>query len=139
MVYKEILPLKNDLYHLFISTGWNEEYRLSGERIYKALGNNWFCISAFYNNELVGFGRVVSDGVLHAMIYDLITLPEFQKSGIGSTILKTLVQKCVQCNIPDIQLFCASGKRMFYEKRGFVARSEDGPGMQYQIKTNQNK
>jgi hypothetical protein len=52
---------------------------------------------------MVGFGRIVTDQVLHAMIY-----------------------------IRDIQLFCARGKQAFYEKHGFVVRPIDAPGMQYQ-------
>ncbi len=34
-------------------------------------------------------------------------------------------------DLHDIQLFSARGKREYYEKRGFMARPEDGPGMQY--------
>jgi hypothetical protein len=37
----------------------------------------------------------------------------------------------LDANIRDIQLFCARGQRAFYEKRGFVARPDDAPGMQY--------
>jgi len=79
----------------------------------------------------VGFGRLVSDGILHAMIYELIVLPEYQGKGIGGKILEKLVKKCKESDVRDIQLFCAAGQREFYEKRGFVARTEGAPGMQY--------
>jgi hypothetical protein len=42
-----------------------------------------------------------------------------------------LIEKCKLHNIKDVQLFCAKGKRGFYEKLGFEARTDDGPGMQY--------
>jgi len=42
----------------------------------------------------VGFGRIVTDGILHAMVYDLITDPEYQGSGVGSEVLRMLVAKC---------------------------------------------
>ncbi len=80
---------------------------------------------------LVGFGRIVSDGILHAMVYDFITHPEYQSKGVDSEVLTRLVEKCQESGIRDIQLFCAKGKRRFYEKRGFVARAEEGPGMDY--------
>jgi ribosomal protein S18 acetylase RimI-like enzyme len=68
---------------------------------------------------------------MHAMIYDLIVSPDFQNQGIGTRILEMLLKRCREANIRDIQLFCARGKQAFYEKRGFVARPQDAPGMQY--------
>jgi GNAT superfamily N-acetyltransferase len=88
-------------------------------------------LSAYEGDELIGFGRVVSDGVVHAMIYDLIVAPARQGQGLGSTLLDLLVQRCLKEDIRDIQLFCARGKSGFYEKRGFVARPADAPGMQF--------
>jgi GNAT superfamily N-acetyltransferase len=129
--YIENKPDKDDLINLFISTGWNEEYMLSPKELYFAINNSYYCISAYCYGVLVGFGRVVSDGVLHAMIYELITRPSFQGFGVGSSILEKLVAKCKKERIRDIQLFCANGKRNFYEKRGFIARPVDDPGMQY--------
>lgn len=83
---------------------------------------------------MVGFGRIVTDGVLHAMIYDMIVDPAFQGQGVGTKILCMLVRWCNEAHIRDIQLFCARGKRAFYEKNGFVSRSDDAPGMQYDRK-----
>ena len=66
------------------------------------------------------------------MIYDLIVRPDYQMRGIGGRILERLVDQCLRLGVRDIQLFCARGKRAFYEKRGFAARPDDAPGMQYQ-------
>lgn len=96
-----------------------------------AFDASWYVASAYDDGRLVGTGRVVSDGLVHAMVYDLIVLPEFQGMGIGAALLDRLVRRCTQSRIRDIQLFCARGKRPFYEKRGFVARPTDAPGMQY--------
>jgi GNAT superfamily N-acetyltransferase len=65
------------------------------------------------------------------MVYDMIVLPAYQGQGIGGVILDRLVEKCRAAGIRDIQLFCARGKRSFYEKRGFIARPDEAPGMQY--------
>jgi len=62
----------------------------------------------------------VTDQVLHAMIYDLIVDPGYQRQGLGSQVLDRLVARCQEANIRDIQLFCARGKQAFYEKHGFV-------------------
>jgi GNAT superfamily N-acetyltransferase len=116
---------------LFETTGWNREYQATPEEIGRALENSQFLVAAYAGERLVGFGRVLTDGSLHAMIYDLIVHPDFQGLGIGGEILRRLVAWCQAARIRDIQLFCARGKRGFYERRGFVARPEDGPGMQY--------
>ena len=72
----------------------------------------------------------MTDLVLHAMIFDMIVLPDYQGRGIGTKILSRLVNKCLKQGIRDIQLFCAKGKRVFYEKNGFEIRTTDAPGMQ---------
>jgi GNAT superfamily N-acetyltransferase len=124
-------PTGDQLWELYQTTDWNENYRLSPDELTRALQSSWYVLSAFDGECLVGFGRLVSDGVLHAMIYELIVLPEYQDRGIGGVILEMLVKHCRNVGIRDIQLFCAKGKRDYYEKRGFRARPVDSPGMQY--------
>jgi len=127
---KEQLPDKQDYFDLFITTGWNAVYHATPDDLELANKNSWLTVSAYDGAKLVGFGRVMTDFALHAMIYDMITLPEYQNKGIGTMILKKLLQKCKEKNIRDIQLFCAKGKRAFYEKHSFEARPDDAPGMQ---------
>lgn len=124
-------PARDHIWELFQTTGWNENYHLSAGDLEKAIHASWYMLGAYDGERLVGFGRLVSDGVLHAMVYELIVLPEYRGYGIGGRILEELVEKCQGAGVRDIQLFCARGKREFYEKRGFRARPDDGPGMQY--------
>ncbi len=129
--YRPSAPAIDQFYPLFETTGWNRAYRLSPSELELALANSQLVVSAYAASQLVGVGRVVTDGVLHAMIYEMIVLPDWQGRGIGTQILRMLLEWCEQRKIRDIQLFCARGKRGFYEKNGFLARPEDGPGMQY--------
>ena len=129
--YRSETPEKDQFWGLFQTTGWNENYQLSADELIQALNSSWYLLAAYNGHQLVGFGRLVSDGVIHAMIYELIVLPEYQGQGIGGNILERLVEKCKETGVRDIQLFCARGKREFYEKRGFVARPYEAPGMQY--------
>ena len=130
IVLSEKLPDKKEYFALFETTGWNQSYGASPDELELANRNSWFTLSAYDDGKLVGFGRLVTDHVLHAMIFDMIVLPEYQGKGIGTTIIKTLVKKCTDHGIRDIQLFCAKGKRGFYERNGFEVRAPDAPGMQ---------
>lgn len=90
-------------------------------------------VSAYQDDKLIGFGRIICDGIVHALILDLIVHPDFQNQGIGGLILEKLIKKCQYHQIRDIQLFCAKGYAGFYEKHGFKKRNEDAPGMEYYI------
>ncbi len=128
--YRAQLPDREQFFALFETTGWNNEYQATPDELVRMLANSQYMVTAYDGEKLVGFGRVVTDGVLHAMIYDMIVHPAYQTHGIGTNILSMLVAWCREMRIRDVQLFCARGKRSFYEKNGFVARSEDAPGMQ---------
>lgn len=130
ITYKKTLPDKDEYFELFETTGWNKEYQFNKEQLYEATNRSWYLISAYDNDRLIGFGRIISDGIFHALIIDLIVLPNYQAKGIGSNILKKLVDKCKTNKIRDIQLFCAKGQTGFYEKHGFVKRPDNAPGMQ---------
>jgi GNAT superfamily N-acetyltransferase len=129
--YRSELPSIEQFWSLFLTTGWNQRYQLEAEQYAQALAASWFCVCAYQGERLVGVGRIVSDGVVHAMIYDMIVEPEYQGQGIGAQILTLLVQRCQEAGIRDIQLFCAKGMRAFYEKHGFKPRPDEAPGMQW--------
>ena len=131
LVYKSGIPPLDQFCRLFESTGWNKYYHLTDEELHIALVNSSHMVSAFDDDKLIGFGRIVTDGISHAMIYDMIVLPEYQGNGVGAAILHLLVKYCLENKIRDIQLFCAKGKKGFYEKYGFNIRSSDAPGMEY--------
>ena len=129
MYYTSEIPPVDALFRLYLTTGWNAEYNLSPLEFHKAVCGSYYTLSGWDSDLLVGFGRVVSDGMLHGMIYEMIVHPDYQKRGVGSRILKGLLDKCRSDGIREIQLFCAEGKEQFYLKHGFVRRSETAPGM----------
>jgi hypothetical protein len=70
---RDSLPSASEYLALFESTGWNREYRLSAEELQEAIRHGWFLVTAYDQNRLVGTGRVISDGVFHALIVDVIS------------------------------------------------------------------
>ena len=135
IVYREKLPAFAAYHPLFETTGWNQAYRADEDALYAAISSSWYVLSAYANDDLVGFGRIISDGVLYALICDLIVKPSYQGQGIGSTLLNKLIARCRMQQIRVLWLFAAKGKTSFYKKFGFVERSADAPGMQMLITT----
>jgi ribosomal protein S18 acetylase RimI-like enzyme len=86
------------------------------EKLEIAFRNSLLKVFAFHGMKLVGAGRALSDGVWRAAIYDVAVLPEYQGKGIGSTIIRHLIQSA---NVEVVMLYAAPGKEEFYERFGF--------------------
>jgi GNAT superfamily N-acetyltransferase len=130
IVFTNVPPAPEEYHALFETTGWNAGYRATPEELDRANRSSWFLVAAYEGARLVAFGRIVSDGILHAMVYDMIVRPERQRAGFGSKVLSRLVARCREAGIRDVQLFCARGKKEFYLRHGFEPRPDDAPGMQ---------
>lgn len=131
MKYIEQLPSIEDYYPLYIETGWNEILNLNKDQTETALQKSFSVVSVYDQSALVGFGRIISDGIIYACIYDVMVRSGFNNKGIGSEIIKKLMAQCSLCNIRRIHLFAAKGTENFYKKFGFVNRPADSPGMIY--------
>jgi len=66
-------------------------------------------------DQLIGFGRAISDGVSQAAIYDVAVVPEFQNQGVGTTIINHILARIVHCNVI---LYASPGKEGFYKTLG---------------------
>jgi len=130
LIFKEDIPEPKEYFRLFETTGWNNQYGFNEDELIWAIQNSWYALSVYNKQKLVGFGRIISDGVHHALIVDIIVHPGYQDKGIGGEILQNLINRCKRYQIRDVQLFCARGKSCFYEKYGFRPRAADAPGMQ---------
>src|ERR1019366_6023590 len=82
--FRESLPAENEYLALFETTGWNREYHLSAQDLHNAVRCSWYLIAAYDRDRLVATGRVISDGVFHALIVDDIVSPEYQAQGLAA-------------------------------------------------------
>ena len=130
LTLREDLPASGQLFRLFQSTGWNQRHQLSEAEVYQAMSRSWYTTSAYLDGELVGFGRLVSDGIYQCFVCDMIVLPDAQGQGIGRAILERLVAHAQDSGIQWLQLTCALGKQGFYTRLGFSPRPEGAPGME---------
>jgi len=128
--YRSDPPTSQEYFQLFSSTGWMPILKISENDLKRVFDNIWYWITASLNGNVVGCGRLISDGAMYALICDIIVMPDHQNKGIGSTILKKLVEKRQHADLKRVWLFAAQGKAGFYEKHGFSVRPADAPGMQ---------
>ncbi len=131
IAYTTKLPTADVFRSILDSTGWYPQGPPPSDLLAQSLGGTWYAVSAYDGDRLVGFGRIISDGAIHALIADLIVRPAYQRRGIGSALLEQLLTRCRAGGIHSVQLFCANGKAAFYERHGFVRRTDSAPGMDW--------
>ncbi|MCG8328911.1 MAG: GNAT family N-acetyltransferase [Chitinophagales bacterium] len=90
----------------------------SQERLKKVFGNSQYVSFAYHDDELIGASRAFSDGVDCAVICDMAVLPAFQRKGIGSLLLKNLLNS-IGNQYHRIMLYATLGKESFYKQHGF--------------------
>ncbi len=128
--WSEDLPETQAFFRLYTSTGWNERRKFTPDQLAAAVASSYYTASVYAGDELVAFGRLISDGVYQCFICDMIVLPAYQGQGLGRRVMERLVGHARSRGIGWLQLTCAKGKRGFYEKLGFSARPDDAPGME---------
>jgi len=74
-----------DLVDLPLSTSYTR-----GELAQLIAGSTAY-VTARHSGDLVGFGRVISDGAATAYINDMAVHPRYQRQGIGQRILELLM------------------------------------------------
>ena len=57
-----------------------------------AYANSLKILAAYENEKLLGIIRVVGDGYSIVFIQDIIVLPEYQRHGIGTALLKKILE-----------------------------------------------
>ena len=77
-------------------------------------------ISAWQGSRLVGFGRATSDGVLRAVLWDVVVAGEHQGRGLGRRIVEALLQEPALQGVERTYLMTTNSAG-FYEQLGFTA------------------
>ena len=110
---------------LYRDAGWKNYL----ERAYilpEAYKNSLCALGAFDGDRLVGFIRAVGDGVSIVFIQDIIISASWQRRGIGTRLMKTLLERYK--GVYQIQLLTDDTEktRAFYRALGFRAAGETG-------------
>lgn len=83
-----------------------------------------FTICAWDGERLIGFGRVLTDFVYRATIWDVIVDRAYQGRGIGTEIVTRILH---HPQLERVELFWLCTRRPgFYERLGFSSKEQTG-------------
>lgn len=110
------------LIHLYRQAPWAKHRAL--EQAQAMLAKTDVVISAWDGTRLVGFGRVLTDYVFRASIWDVIVDREYQGRKIGTEIVRRILD---HPTLQQVELFWLCTRMPgFYERLGFSAKEQTG-------------
>ena len=95
---------------------WAKERTINDLR--KCLANSDVIVSLWFNNEPVGFGRALSDGIYRGVLWDIVIDQNHQGKGYGKMIVKNILESKQIRNTKKVYLMTTS-KKMFYSQIDF--------------------
>lgn len=112
------------------SVGWR---KITASQAERGIANTAFIVCARdEEGRAVAMGRVLFDFSYTAYVGDIIVRPEYQHKGIGTKVVKKLMQMTMDSAEPgDAVLFvlhAGKGKEPFYENLGFEKRPNEKSG-----------
>ena len=84
----------------------------------KCLANSDVIISLWVGNEIVGFGRALTDGVYRGVLWDIVIDQNHQGKGFGKLIIKNLLSSRKIKNTKKLYLM-TTNKKIFYSQFDF--------------------
>ena len=127
--YIEKIPSADEFNTLTNVVGWGAADNGIAET---ALANSLYTVCAYDGERIVGFGRLIGDGVMFVYVQDIMVLPEYQGRRIGTGIMERITKKIHEYKQigGDLRAYlgASAGKEDFYKRFGFVTRKEAGLG-----------
>jgi ribosomal protein S18 acetylase RimI-like enzyme len=115
-------PDASQLLELFHQAPWAENRSL--DDVKEMLRHTDLTLSAWDGDRLIGFGRVLTDFIYRATIWDVIVDRAYQGQGVGTEIVRRILS---HPRLKRVELFWLCTRRPgFYEKLGFSSKEQTG-------------
>lgn len=129
ILIKENVNSVEEFNYLYDAVGW-ESYDKKVSEI--ALANTMYSVSVYDDDKIIGYGRLIGDGICFMYIHDVMVEPKYQNQKIGSQIMNKLLEKInhIKLENPYVRVYlgASKGKEKFYEKFGFITREDANLG-----------
>lgn len=114
-----------DIINLYQSVGWTNYLERIGI-LEEAYANSLCVLGAYDDDRLIGIIRAVGDGQTIVFVQDIIVLPEYQRKGIGTKLLKAVVEKYKDVYQMELLTDNTEKTNAFYRSVGFTASDDVG-------------
>ena len=84
----------------------------------KCLANSDVIVSLWVGDEIVGFGRALTDGIYRGVLWDIVIDQNYQGKGFGKLIVKSLLSAKKIKNTKKLYLM-TTNKKLFYSQMDF--------------------
>ncbi|MBR1757114.1 MAG: GNAT family N-acetyltransferase [Lachnospiraceae bacterium] len=115
----------DEIINLYQSVGWTN-YLERIDILQQAYASSLCVLGAYDSGQLVGILRAVGDGQTIVFIQDIIVLPEYQRQGIGTKLLKTVMDKYKDVYQMELLTDNTEKTKAFYRSLGFRDANEIG-------------
>ena len=116
---------EQEITDLYQSVGWTN-YTSCSEMLEEAYKNSLCILGAFEKEKLVGVVRVVGDGISIVFVQDILVLPEYQRQGVGSALMRAILKKYASVYQVELLTDSTEKSKAFYSSVGLVPVSELG-------------
>ena len=100
---------------LLRQTSWANQRSIEG--IQKMLKGTPLTLGAWEDDRLVGFVRVMTDGIYRALIDDVVVEESKRGTGIGSELMRRAIERLAE--VEEVFLRCGEHVVPFYERHRF--------------------
>ena len=114
-----------EILNLYSSVGWCS-YTNRPDMLKHAFEHSLKILGAHDGEKLVGIIRAVGDGFSILFIQDIIVIPEYQRKGIGTKLLKTMLSLYPDVYQTEIITDSTEKTVFFYKSCGFTPLSDIG-------------
>ena len=114
-----------EITNLYQSVGWTNYLERIGI-LEDAYANSLCVLGAYDSDQLVGIIRAVGDGQTIVFVQDIIVLPEYQRKGIGTKLLKAIMDKYSDVYQMELLTDNTEKTKAFYRSVGFSASDDMG-------------
>lgn len=110
--------IEEEIKTLYESVGWTSYLRYP-DLLQKAYAHSLKTLAAYKDEQLIGIIRAVGDGVSILYIQDLLVQPVLQHKGIGTQLMKEMLQLYPDVNQVVLLTDDTDEMTHFYESAGF--------------------
>lgn len=124
-IQDDVLYREEEILPLYTAVGWTS-YTRDPAMLRAAFARSLCVIGAYEGDRLIGLLRAVGDGCSVVLVQDLLVLPEYQRRGVGTALMKAALARFA--GVYQFQLLTDNTEKTaaFYRSVGLAPVEEAG-------------